>query len=423
MFSIFRRKSVSKSRDFSMQNGHFENGSLTSNKKEDFSRNPNVSLGSHHRYSHYSSATSGRDSPPQIVLYSRPPENLTSPNRESSPDPQADLVLQILETRLALHQTSLHQREGIQEADSTLQEQERTNNNHPRVQRKYSKHRIGADGFSTATSGEGESKPIVVRRIRSNSGPLSFLRKSLRSNSSKKHTITSHQNGTSHRNERREKVSRKFSDPGHTPGVAVNTTSTSAKLLPGRASSPKNLITLKPVVPNKVPEHSSPQQEDKMYGMVMKQDNYHQHYHIYNGGGYGVPQYQQQATNYETVSRGATADPQAAPNFTYFEQQPMPDELLMQSLPPQAVAVEAQSRILPQTPANLGVPYYPPPPQSVSASADRNRKFSKDSNPDQKSTGGSSFRAPMLRLSLRSKVQKLFIVFFYKTGKFKEYFF
>jgi hypothetical protein len=69
------------------------------------------------------------------------------------------------------------------------------------------------------------------------------------------------------------------------------------------------------------------------------------------------------------------------------------------------------SRLLPRPPSNLGVPYYyPPPPQTVSAVADRVpvRKSSKPEASGQKFFSGPHIRP--LRISLRSKVRDRVVV-------------
>ena len=357
MFSLFRRKSMNKSRDFESQKNVISNGDTPQN------------LASHHQYSHYSSVNSGQDSPPRIVLYSRPPENLTSPNRESSPDPQQDLVQ---ETSIPTYYHHPHQQ------------------SQSRVQRKYS--RQSRNGVDANQDENNSSKVIVVRRTKSSGGPISFLRKSFRKTSSKKQNQSSHQissngfsNGTPQRNGSREKVSRKFSDPYHASSTSA---ASSSKLLPGRATSPKSLITLKPAVQN------NPEQ-DNMYSVIVPDNNYSHLYNNDDNGGYvGM------SSNADDFSKRRSIA--VTPSHDYsliYDQQPLQSFVL----PPvqEHVSNGQPSRVLPRPPSNLGVPYFPPPPQTVSAVAEQQPAVRKIS----KVFSGQNVRP--LRISLRSKVRKI----------------
>jgi hypothetical protein len=135
-----------------------------------------------HRYSSYSTYTlgSGRDSPPEIVQYSRPPENLTSPNRESnSALPQPELV-----TR-SPHGKEPTTRESLQAAFN--QERNNFNQNHQNRKSPSKRSGSGSDLFSQHSSGKKSSGS------RSGHGPLSILRRSFRRSTSKKHSITAYQ--------------------------------------------------------------------------------------------------------------------------------------------------------------------------------------------------------------------------------------
>ena len=388
MFNLFRKKSVTISKDYELE------PKTRMSPTTEHSRH----IGSH-RYSHYSSVTSGRDSPPQIVLYSRPPENLTSPNRDTSPDPQ-ELTLQVRaqEPKQAhpdQQQNHFHEKQAKQQIVETTPP-------HFRIQRKYSRHaRSGTDALATTTTATPSTttttarndikKSSSVRRSRSSSGPLSLLRRSLKRSSSKKHsfnntatTTTNHVTGS------HEKVSRKFSDPTYTSTAG----SSGPKFLPGRATSPKNLITLKPVCPNS--------DQDNMYSMILPDSYYQPHYQLYNGGYPPMSMHEPPSRPMPDVP----ATPKTVPSYSTIEHT---YHVLQQSNGNAAIpaASHTPSRFLPQTPGNLGVPYYPPPPQAVSASAGsaeqtRSRRSSKD-NSDQKS--GQSFRPPVLRISMRSKVR------------------
>ena len=383
MFNLFRRKSVTISKDYELE------PKTRLSPTAEHSRH----IGSH-RYSHYSSVTSGRDSPPQIVLYSRPPENLTSPNRDTSPDPQ-ELTLQVQaqEPKQAHphQQPNNFHKQQIVEATPP----------HFRIQRKYSRHaRSGTDVLATTTTAAPSTttarndikKSSSVRRSRSSSGPLSLLRRSLKRSSIKKHSFnnTTTTTTTNHVTGSHEKVSRKFSDPTYTSTAG----SSGPKFLPGRATSPKNLITLKPVCPNS--------DQDNMYSMILPDSYYQPQYQLYNGGYPPMSMHEQPYCPMPDVP----ATPKTVPSYSTVEHT---DHVVQQSNGHAAApaATHTPSRFLPQTPSNLGVPYYPPPPQAVSANAGsaeqtRSRRSSKD-NSDQKS--GQSFRPPVLRISMRSKVR------------------
>jgi len=103
MFKIFRRKSVRRSKDFHKEDhgeeevGHYNSRSNPRSDSYFNSLDRRSQCSGSHRYSSYSTNTlgSGRESPPEIVQYLRPPENLTSPNRESSSVLQkSELVVQ-----------------------------------------------------------------------------------------------------------------------------------------------------------------------------------------------------------------------------------------------------------------------------------------------------------------------------------------
>lgn len=364
MFSLFRRKSMNKSKDFETPKNVIPNGDTSQN------------LASHHRYSHYSSSvTSGRESPPRIVLYSRPPENLTSPYRESSPDPQQDLV---------------------QEAPIQTYPHHHHHQSHPQVPRKYS--RQSRNGVDASQDESNSSKVIVVRRTKSSGGPISFLRKSFRKHSVKKLNLSSHptslngvSNGTPQRNGSREKVLRKFSDPYHA-SPSTTTAASSSKLLPGRASSPRSLITLKPVVPQ------SSLVNDNMYNMIVPDSNYS---HLYNNMDNG--EYVGLSSNTDDFSKRRSIAVAPSHNYSIYE----PSYLLptVQEDVTNGHPSQAPSRVLPRPPSNLGVPYFPPPPQTVSAVAEHQPTVRKISNQVSKVFSGQNVRP--LRISLRSKVRKI----------------
>jgi hypothetical protein len=189
----------------------------------------------------------GRDSPPEIVQYSRPPENLTSPNRESnSALPQQDIVTQ-----------SPQGKETTRETLQAAFQQERNNFNHHQNHHRKSTKRSGSGGdlFQNHSS---QKKNSSSNR---GNGPLSILRRSFRRSTSKKTayqvsaaTASSPKSGsatsptaattttssTPSQAGSQERVSRKFSNPYHTSSTAP-----SPKLLPGRASSPGTLTTVR----------------------------------------------------------------------------------------------------------------------------------------------------------------------------------
>jgi hypothetical protein len=145
---------------------------------------------------------------------------------------------------------------------------------------------------------------------------------------------------------------------------------------------------LKPVCPN-------PDKEN-MYSMILPDSCYQPHYQMFNGGYPASP-----LSVHETPAAPVT--PKTVPSYSTVEP---PYRMVQQSNG--YAGNPTPSRCLPQTPSNLGVPYYPPPPQAVSASAGaeqtRSRRTSKD-NSDPKCHNSQSFRPPVLRISMRSKVR------------------
>jgi hypothetical protein len=393
MFSLFRRKSESR------PPGHDDDPELDRSRLN-FDASPR-NLGNY-RYSHYSSINSGQDSPPRIVVYSRPPENLTSPNREASPDPHQELVQDSLPP--TLHQF----------------------NNHNHVRRKYSKQARNSD----------ENKVIVVRRTKSQSGPLSFLRKSFRRHSGKQQVVTCYKlaptsptvsNGADvpQRNGSRERVSRKFSDPYYASATAAASAAAAAgsKLIPGRACSPKSLITLKPVAAAKAAEA-----EEMMYSMVVP-ETYINPMYSHNNNDDDVQMSRRIDDDALSKRRSIAVAPSYLPAGAVHHGFALPQigEQVSNGFPAAAMA-------LPRPPSNLGVPYFPPPPQTISATVDPQLPVRKNSK--RESSGPKIFPGPNirpLRISLRSKVRPIFLRiiytsdfrgrFLFKPMQFREYFF
>ena len=392
MFSLFRKKS--ESRPSEVFDPEFDSHLSRSRQNFDIS-NRNLGI---HRYSHYSSVNSGEDSPPRIVLYSRPPENLTSPNREASPDPHLDLV------QGAVSQSRREEEHFRQEPEYYYQQ-------HSRVQRKYSKQ---------ARSSDDNNKVIIVRRTKSHSGPFSFFRKSFRRNSGKRQVVTSYKvpqsspsPATPQRNGSKEKISRKFSDPYYTTAVTASTTTappttsatptSSSRLVPGRATSPKNLITLKPVSPG----NCSVQNGDVMFSMVVP-ETYINPIYSHNNNDDVVTTLRNDNTSKDDAlsKRRSIAVAPSHQHATGADHQNFQSFALPQISEQVSNGFAVTQRVLPRPPSNLGVPYYPPPPQAVSAKVENQpqvRKNSKSESSGPKMFSGPSIRP--LRISLRSKVR------------------
>lgn len=121
-----------------------------------------------HRFSTVSSSGgSGRESPPQIVQYMRPPENLQSPNRLSVVEPPVRLVSQD-EKREDVKGESVEVAERripvvVQPTHGCSSQGE----SRVHFRRKYSK------------KAQSDQDPIVVRRTRSSGGAWAFLRRTL----------------------------------------------------------------------------------------------------------------------------------------------------------------------------------------------------------------------------------------------------
>ena len=382
MFSLFRRKS-SESRPAELD--HQVNVDDPDSDRRNF--DGSLRTPGNYRYSHYSSINSGEGSPPRIVVYARPPENLTSPYRESSPDPQQELV----------QDSNL----------PSLPSEHCYHNNH--VQRKYSKQ---------ARSAEDSSKVIVVRRSKSATGPLSFLRKSFRRNSDKRQLVASYKvapttspvaNGTSspQRNGSgsRDHVSRKFSDPYYASVTSAvsGTSGTGSKLVPGRATSPKSLITLKPAAA--AASKAKDPEDMMMYSMVVPETYINPMFCHTNDNGDVVTQ-RSSRNDADVLSkrRSIAVAPSYHPSGHGIPNYALPQisEQVSNGFPSAAAAAMG----LPRPPSNLGVPYYPPPPQAVSATANPQvnvRKSSKTESSGHKIFSGPSIRP--LRISLRSKVR------------------
>ena len=159
-----------------------------------------------------------------FLQYSRPPENLTSPNRESN----SAIVQEIVNS--SPNGKQIDQNYFIRNHNNTHSAKKRSGS--------------GPDLFRNSSGRKSSST------TRSGNGPLAILRRSFRRSTSKKHQITSYQvsvanhppaaafAATTNSNcGSQERVSRKFSNPYPPSSV----TSPSPKLLPGRASSPATL--------------------------------------------------------------------------------------------------------------------------------------------------------------------------------------
>lgn len=195
--------------------------------------------------------------------YSRPPENLTSPNRESN-----SAILQEL-VNLSPN------------GKSAALQQDRNHHNRQPGKRTGS----GSDLFQNSSRKSGSGS-------RSGNGPLAILRRSFRRSTNKKHQITSYQvsatnppttftpafttpssttsaatTSPSFTSGSQERVSRKFSNP-HPPS---SVTAPSPKLLPGRASSPATLTKQPQVHPHL--EESGYISSNAMKSLVMPEEH------------------------------------------------------------------------------------------------------------------------------------------------------